>query len=99
MIAALRLVSDEAGSADEALVDLDLVEGRLLQIAERAVAGPEVVERKPDAELLQLGESLVGRIALGEEDAFGDLELEPLRLNPVSLRCFATMAATFGSLN
>src|SRR3546814_12033411 len=36
---------------DEALVDLDLVERRLLQIAERRIARSEIVERQPHAEI------------------------------------------------
>ena len=99
MIAALRLVR-RRGAADEALVDLDLVERRLLQIAERAIAGAEVVERKPNAELLQLGERLVGRIALGEEHALGDLELEPLGSNAGLAQMLARPSSTTpGSLN
>ena len=81
MIAALRLVG-RSGAADEALVDLDLVERRLLQIAERAVAGAEVVEREPHSKRLQLGEGLVGGIAFGQEHAFGNLQLEPVGANP-----------------
>src|SRR5690349_8669026 len=40
-------------AADEALVDLDLVERRLLEIAERAVSGTEVVERQAHAQGLE----------------------------------------------
>src|SRR6185369_11604199 len=61
-------------AADKALIDLDLVERRLLQIAERAVACTEVVKRKPDSEVLQLGESIVGAVAVGQEHPLGDLE-------------------------
>src|SRR3546814_17791456 len=39
------------GPKNEALVDLDLVERRLLQIAERRIAGAEIVERQPNAEI------------------------------------------------
>src|SRR5690242_20253548 len=46
-------VGRRGGPAHEALVDLDLVERRFLQIAERAVASPEIVEREAYAELLQ----------------------------------------------
>ena len=74
MIAALRL--PDGGAAHEALVDLDLVERRLLQIAERGIAGAEIVEREPHADRLQPGEHLVGRVIVGEEHAFGDLQLE-----------------------
>jgi hypothetical protein len=38
---------------DEALVDLDLVERRVLQIAERGIARPEIVQRQPHAQQLQ----------------------------------------------
>src|SRR3546814_7850943 len=38
------------GAEHEALVDLDLVERRLLQIAERRIAGTEIVERQPRSE-------------------------------------------------
>ena len=69
-------------AANEALVDLDLVERRLLQIAERRIAGAEIVEREAHSERLQLGESFVGRFALGQEHAFGDLELEPVGADP-----------------
>ena len=65
-------------AANEALVDLDLVERRLFQIAERAVAGAEIVERQAHAKRFQLGEGLIGRIAFGQEHAFGDLQLEPI---------------------
>ena len=64
--------------ANEALVDLDLVEWRLAEIAERRVTGPEVVERKPDPKRLQPRERVVGGVAVGEEHALGDLELKPL---------------------
>src|SRR3546814_20509093 len=40
-------------AANEALVDLDLVERRRLPIAERRIAGAEIVEREADARLLQ----------------------------------------------
>ena len=93
-------VGGRRGAAHEALVDLDLVERRLLQIAERAVAGAEIVERQPDAELLQLGEGLVGAVAFGEEHALGDLELEPRGANARLLAAAAaTMSTIAGSLN
>ena len=77
MMAPLRL-GRGSSAAHEALVDLDLVERRLLQIAERRVAGAEVVERQPHAERLQLGEGFVGGVAVGEEHALGDFKLQPL---------------------
>ena len=65
-------------AADEALVDLDLVERRLAQVAERRIAGPEIVEREPHAERLEPREGVVGGVAGGQEHALGDLEFEPL---------------------
>ena len=43
---------------DERLVDLEHVDGEALQMAERGVAGPEVVDGDPDAQLPELGEGL-----------------------------------------
>src|SRR3546814_1364627 len=40
-------VAGDRRAAHERLVDLDLVERRLLQIAERRLAGAEIVEREP----------------------------------------------------
>ena len=62
---------------DEAAVDLDLVEREALQIAQRRIAGAEIVERDADAERAQRVEQLQGRVAAFEEDRFGDLDLEP----------------------
>src|ERR1700754_4294345 len=39
---------------DEAAIDLDLVEGEALQIAQRRIAGAEVVERDADADGAEL---------------------------------------------
>ena len=95
-VAAARL----GGAADEALVDLDLVERRLLQIAERGIAGAEIVEREADADRLQLGEHVVGRFAFDQEHAFGDLELELARLAVCELASALTMVAgRLGSAN
>ena len=44
-----------ASSRDEGAVDLDLVEREAAQIAQRRIAGAEIVERDPDAERAQLG--------------------------------------------
>ena len=55
-VAAARL----GRAAHEALVDLDLVEWRFLQITERGIAGPEIIQRKADADLLERGERVVG---------------------------------------
>ena len=62
---------------DEAAVDLDLVEREALQIAQRGVAGAEIVERDPDpdgAKLVQNGER---RLVVANEHGLGDFKLEP----------------------
>ena len=88
------------GAAHEALVDLDLVERRLLQIAERRIAGAEIVEREADAERLQLGEHVVGRFAFDQEHALGDLELELARLRVRELAsALITIVGRLGSTN
>jgi hypothetical protein len=62
--------------ADEAGVDLELVEGEELEVAEAGVAGSEVVEREAGALLLQLGCDAGGVFGVADECALGDLEDE-----------------------
>ena len=63
--------------ADEGAVDLDLVEGEAAQIAERRIAGAEIVHADAHAELAQLMQHVEhGRIVL-QQDGFGDFQLEP----------------------
>ena len=62
---------------DEAAVDLQLVEREALQIAERRIAGAEIVERDAHAERAQRVQQPQRRVAAFEEDRFGDLDLEP----------------------
>src|SRR3546814_16447134 len=50
------------GPKNEALVDLDLVERRLLQIAERRIAGAEIVE---DRQSVVEGKSVYVRVTIG----------------------------------
>ena len=69
--------------ANEALVDLDLVERRLLQIAERRITGSEIVEGQPHAKRLEPGEGTVRGVAVGQEHAFGNLQFEASRLKAV----------------
>ena len=67
---------------DKALVHLDLVERGGAQIAERGIAGPEIVECQAHAEFLQRLEGLVHRFAVAHEDALGQLQLQPVRFQP-----------------
>jgi hypothetical protein len=59
---------------DEGLVDLEDVDREAAQVAERGVAGAEVVDRQPDAERLQLTEPGDGRVGVVHEQALGDLQ-------------------------
>src|SRR5580704_4622609 len=65
--------------SDEAAVDLDLVERKALQIAERRVAGAEIVERDPYAERAKLVQDGKRRLVVANQDGFGDLELQAAR--------------------
>src|SRR5262249_37745185 len=65
-----------ARRAHERLIDLDRVEGEPLQIAERGMAGAEVVERQPGAELADAGEHLRGVLRVLHNEGFGELKLE-----------------------
>ena len=63
----------------ERAVDLDRVERQVLEVRERRVAGPEVVEDEPDAELAQRPQRPRPGLGLVHQDALGDLELEEVR--------------------
>ena len=62
---------------DEGAVDLDLVEREALQIAQRGIAGAEIVQRDPDAELAQLMQHVERRLVVANQHRLGDLELQP----------------------
>ncbi|GCC48752.1 hypothetical protein chiPu_0033275, partial [Chiloscyllium punctatum] len=62
---------------DEGAVDLDLVERKALQIAQRRIAGAEIVERDAHAELAQLMQDIECGIVVADQHGLGDLELEP----------------------
>ena len=78
-----------SGFANEAAVDLQLVEDRLVQIADRRIAGAEVVERNPDPERAKPLEYVESQAVVAEEHAFGDFELDPVALDPVPGERFA----------
>src|SRR5262249_32303319 len=64
---------------DERAIDLDLVERKAAQVAQRRVAGAEVVERNADTERLELVQDRQRVLAILHEDPLGDFELEPAR--------------------
>ena len=53
--------------------------GKRFRCAERRIAGAEVVDREPHAELLDRASSLHGALGVVHHHALGDLELEQLR--------------------
>src|SRR5216684_1308861 len=70
----LRPLLRLADALDEAAVDLERVDGELVQVAERRVAGAEVVEIEAHAHRPQLGH-VVGHVAvLLHEEALGHLQ-------------------------
>src|SRR4051812_48490938 len=64
---------------DKGPVDLDLVEREGLQIAQRRVAAAEIVHRDTNAERLQPTQQRDTAIEVFDQNALGDLELEPAR--------------------
>ena len=65
----------------ERAVDLDLVERKHLEIAERGIPGPEIVEHDRDAKLLELVKHRQVLGVLLQQHGFCDLELQPLGRN------------------
>lgn len=61
---------------DEAAVDLDDIDREFLQVAQRRVAGPEIIHGKRQAQCLQADELLPCFLGGGQQQPFGELELE-----------------------
>ena len=68
--------------AHELLVDLDLIEGEALQMAERPKADTEIVKCNAGHPAVAAGERRVSTVAVAQEKPFGDLELEALGGKP-----------------
>ncbi len=66
-----------ANALDERTVDLEDIERQALQIGQRGITSPEVVDRQLNAELPELPERFDGEFDVTHDDAFGDLQLEP----------------------
>jgi hypothetical protein len=69
-------------SRTKALIDLDLVEREAAQVAERRVAGSEIVHRNADAQFLVLTELEHCGVQVMNHDGLGDLELQPAVIEP-----------------
>ncbi len=74
----------EAG--DEGSVDLQLIHRKLVEMAERGVAGAEVVDGDANAERLQLLERGSHCRLIGHDHRFGDLEREQRGLKPAQVQ-------------
>ena len=74
-------VADAVAARHERPVDLQLVDLEGVEVAERRVAGPEVVDREAEAERSQLADALDGLEARREQRALGDLERELRRVH------------------
>ena len=66
----------------EGLVDLDLVDGKHLQIPHRRIANPEIIEDDRCAQVLELVQNSEIFLVLLDQDGLGDLELEARRRQP-----------------
>src|SRR3546814_14180106 len=76
------------GADDESPVDLDGRELRFAKIAERGIAGAELIERQADAECDQLVETLRRAAAVAQDDDFGhQIGREPCRERGCQDRC------------
>ena len=65
---------------DEGAVDLQRVDGEALEVSEGGVAGPEVIDRDPHAERLDLGEATDGVLDVAHQGGLGDLDRQRLRV-------------------
>src|SRR5437773_1770305 len=74
-------VADTLTAGDERAVDLELVDLERVQVAERRVAGAEVVDRQPKPERAQLADALDGLEPRRQQRALGDLEGEIRRVH------------------
>src|SRR6202043_1331549 len=64
---------------DESAVDLDLVEWKRLQIAQRGISAAEIVHGNAHAERLQPPQQRQTAIEILDQHAFGDFQLKPIR--------------------
>ena len=68
-----------ADLADEGPIDLDLVEWETAQIAQRRIAGAEIVERDANAEVSQPMQAGDHRLGVLHEHTLGDFQFEAVR--------------------
>jgi transcriptional regulator with XRE-family HTH domain len=71
---------------DEHTVDLDDIDREPSKVAQRGVAGPEVVERQPHPEQLELAEQVDGGVRVLHQRGLRDLQHEATRVDPCRIR-------------
>ena len=64
---------------DVRAVDLDVAERQVAQVGEGAEAGPEVIEREPASQRLDVGGESASGLQVLDDRCLGDLEDDPLR--------------------
>src|SRR5450631_3126579 len=80
--------SSRAGNVfDKAAIDLDLVEGKTLQIAQRGIAGAKVVQRYPYPQLSQLVQQGERHFIVTDQDRLGNLKFQPARREARGCEC------------
>ena len=69
----------ERDLVDKRLVDLDHIDRQAFEIRQRREAGTEVVQCDTHADCLEFGEQRLGALGIGQQHAFGHLEIEHRR--------------------
>ena len=78
-----RVAAVRAESGDEGAVDLELVDGKALEVGEAGIAGAEVVDRQAHAECLKGGEGGQCSVGIVHERRLGDLQGQRCRVQAV----------------
>jgi hypothetical protein len=81
---------------DEALVDLELVERQLGQVAELGLAPAEVVQACSHSRSGQFGEDRRGALGIAEQGGPGDLDDQPVGANVEPVEDFGDMMSEIG---
>ncbi len=71
---------------DEGLVDLQCIEGKLLQRVEGRIAHPEIIDGGRHPQGFDFGDELIEEGRVSGREGFGDLDVDPFAVNPITLR-------------
>src|SRR4051812_5587481 len=86
-----RTLALAAHAVDEAAVDLQAIERELADVVEAGIAGAEIVERDAETHLAQAVQRIGRPIGIVEDRRFGNLDLDPVRLDAGALHAFEDM--------